>query len=129
MNADTPSNSNSETSGNSELFNIITANNLTETFGHIYQSAVEHSISAVEHILWCILLYSALCLIIYWLIFQKWFQRYRQPVQLPTCKRVLIVTAHPDDECMFFGPTIVSLSQRNDCHVYLLCLSNGKIEN
>lgn len=39
-------------------------------------------------------------------------------------KRVLIVTAHPDDECMFFGPTIVNLRAR-DIPVHLLCLSPG----
>lgn len=128
MNADASSNSiaydtDSDSSG---LLEIIPANNLTESLGHIYRHAVQHSTSAVEHIVWCTLLYTALCLIGYRLLFQKWAQRYRQPVRLPQCKRVLVVTAHPDDECMFFGPTIVALSQRDECHVYLLCLSNGK---
>ncbi|KAM9789026.1 N-acetylglucosaminyl-phosphatidylinositol de-N-acetylase [Neosynchiropus ocellatus] len=38
--------------------------------------------------------------------------------------RALIITAHPDDECMFFAPTIIQLGQ---CHVsvHLLCLSEG----
>lgn len=40
--------------------------------------------------------------------------------------RVLLVIAHPDDECMFFGPLIYSLTQRDGCQVYVLCLSNGK---
>lgn len=43
-------------------------------------------------------------------------------------QRILIVTAHPDDECMFFGPTILSLSRRQNCQVYLLCLSNGNYD-
>lgn len=39
-------------------------------------------------------------------------------------QKVLIITAHPDDECMFFSPTIQSLL--NSGHfVHLLCLSNG----
>ena len=38
--------------------------------------------------------------------------------------RVLIVTAHPDDECMFFAPIILNLT-RNNKEVHLLCLSNG----
>ncbi|XP_041376927.1 N-acetylglucosaminyl-phosphatidylinositol de-N-acetylase-like [Gigantopelta aegis] len=38
-------------------------------------------------------------------------------------KRILFVTAHPDDECMFFGPAIVDMSQ--DCEIYLLCFSSG----
>ncbi|CAG9467773.1 unnamed protein product [Pedinophyceae sp. YPF-701] len=50
---------------------------------------------------------------------------------------VLLVTAHPDDECMFFTPTIRTLVERtgaagggpesagDGCGVALLCLSNG----
>ena len=40
--------------------------------------------------------------------------------------RVLLVTAHPDDECMFFAPTIQAI-QRHDPTVELfsLCLSMG----
>lgn len=36
----------------------------------------------------------------------------------------LIVTAHPDDECMFFAPTIIRLRELN-VSVHLLCLSEG----
>jgi hypothetical protein len=39
-------------------------------------------------------------------------------------KRVLVVTAHPDDECMFFGPTIVELLE-SGALVYILCFSTG----
>ncbi|XP_030562265.1 N-acetylglucosaminyl-phosphatidylinositol de-N-acetylase [Drosophila novamexicana] len=42
--------------------------------------------------------------------------------------RVLLVIAHPDDECMFFGPLIYSLTQRDGCQVYVLCLSNGNYD-
>jgi len=48
---------------------------------------------------------------------------------------VMFVIAHPDDECMFFGPAITSMTQpvtsdnslgrRKAKHVYLLCLSDG----
>lgn len=38
--------------------------------------------------------------------------------------RALILTAHPDDECMFFSPTILSL-RKQDVHVKSLCLSSG----
>ena len=41
-------------------------------------------------------------------------------------KRTLIIIAHPDDECMFFSPVILTLLKR-ECHVTLLCMSNGKI--
>jgi N-acetylglucosaminylphosphatidylinositol deacetylase len=33
----------------------------------------------------------------------------------------LLVIAHPDDECLFFSPILLSL----DCNKYILCLSNG----
>ncbi|KAJ2490728.1 hypothetical protein IWW37_002930 [Coemansia sp. RSA 2050] len=40
-------------------------------------------------------------------------------------KHVLFVTAHPDDECMFFSPTLAYLSRRSDVTVSLLCLTTG----
>ncbi|KAJ1840798.1 hypothetical protein LPJ57_010481, partial [Coemansia sp. RSA 486] len=40
-------------------------------------------------------------------------------------KHVLFVTAHPDDECMFFSPTLAALSRRPDVTISLLCLSKG----
>lgn len=40
-------------------------------------------------------------------------------------RRMLLVIAHPDDECMFFGPTLLALSRRRNCQVYVLCLSSG----
>uniref|UniRef100_A0A3Q4AMF7 N-acetylglucosaminylphosphatidylinositol deacetylase n=1 Tax=Mola mola TaxID=94237 RepID=A0A3Q4AMF7_MOLML len=42
--------------------------------------------------------------------------------------RVLIVTAHPDDECMFFAPTIIQLVELH-ASVHLLCLSQGNYYN
>ncbi|KAI9018983.1 N-acetylglucosaminyl-phosphatidylinositol de-N-acetylase-like protein [Hyaloraphidium curvatum] len=51
----------------------------------------------------------------------------------PGWNRVLLVTAHPDDECMFFGPTLVRLAGRaaaesgpgKERTVRVLCLSTG----
>ena len=40
--------------------------------------------------------------------------------------RALVVTAHPDDECMFFAPTILALSAECSCQPFLLCLSKGR---
>ena len=37
---------------------------------------------------------------------------------------VLLVIAHPDDECMFFTPTLLGL-QRQGVAVHVLCLSTG----
>ncbi|KAK2816278.1 hypothetical protein Q7C36_022549 [Tachysurus vachellii] len=54
----------------------------------------------------------------------------RDPIAL-TCEndaRVLFVTAHPDDECMFFAPAIIKLTELN-ATVYLLCLSSGNYYN
>lgn len=48
--------------------------------------------------------------------------------RFPTVRRVLLVIAHPDDECMFFGPTLLALSRRPGCQLYVLCLSNGDYE-
>ncbi|XP_070699554.1 N-acetylglucosaminyl-phosphatidylinositol de-N-acetylase [Pempheris klunzingeri] len=42
--------------------------------------------------------------------------------------RALVVTAHPDDECMFFAPTIIQLVELN-ATVHLLCLSTGNHYN
>lgn len=39
-------------------------------------------------------------------------------------KRVALVVAHPDDESMFFTPTIASLHAQQH-HLYVLCLSSG----
>lgn len=39
-------------------------------------------------------------------------------------RRILLLTAHPDDECMFFAPTILQLVASSS-DVYSLCLSTG----
>ena len=45
--------------------------------------------------------------------------------------KILFVIAHPDDECMFFGPAITSLTKPNEKknlerkNIFLLCLSDG----
>lgn len=50
--------------------------------------------------------------------------------------RVLFLTAHPDDECMFLGPAITSLTKpglptresKKRKNIHLLCLSDGNYE-
>uniref|UniRef100_A0A3P9AJQ1 N-acetylglucosaminylphosphatidylinositol deacetylase n=1 Tax=Esox lucius TaxID=8010 RepID=A0A3P9AJQ1_ESOLU len=42
--------------------------------------------------------------------------------------RALFLTAHPDDECMFFAPAILGLLELN-ASVHLLCLSQGNYYN
>lgn len=40
----------------------------------------------------------------------------------------LFVTAHPDDECLFFTPSILSLVELHGSHsIHLLCISNGSV--
>lgn len=86
---------------------------------------IDNSQEALEHLLLVALVYIVVCLGVYLLICHRRRSTLVNFMNFPTCKRVLIVTAHPDDECMFFGPTILSLTHRNDCRVFLMCLSNG----
>lgn len=50
-----------------------------------------------------------------------------RPVQLAGCRRALLVCAHPDDECMFFGPAVIGLQRHRHLTLYLLCLSTGEV--
>ena len=45
-------------------------------------------------------------------------------------KRILLLIAHPDDEAMFFAPTLLALT-RPECgnHVKILCLSSGMLHS
>ncbi len=45
-----------------------------------------------------------------------------RPIENPG--RVLLVTAHPDDETVFFGPTISGLHEQGH-EVFLLCFTTG----
>ncbi len=42
-------------------------------------------------------------------------------------KNVCLVTAHPDDECMFFGPILRRLIP-NENSIFILCMTNGNYE-
>lgn len=44
--------------------------------------------------------------------------------------RVLLLTAHPDDECLFFAPTVLGLVAKKAPapEVYSLCLSTGNAD-
>ena len=43
-----------------------------------------------------------------------------------TNKRICLLIAHPDDEAMFFAPTVLSLTRpETGNHVKVLCLSSG----
>lgn len=47
------------------------------------------------------------------------------PVSLLIATRPLLVVAHPDDESLFFGPTILSLTREEDKSMSILVLSSG----
>lgn len=53
-------------------------------------------------------------------LFLQWFLAYivgsdarLLPPELLTAKNLLVVTAHPDDECLFFSPSILGVLNRN----------------
>ncbi|OQV15874.1 putative N-acetylglucosaminyl-phosphatidylinositol de-N-acetylase [Hypsibius exemplaris] len=48
--------------------------------------------------------------------------------KLARTDRILVITAHPDDECMFFGPFILSAVQKWGATVAVLCCSTGNNE-
>lgn len=59
------------------------------------------------------------CLIFYGLIANA------KRKEIKTAKRVLLVISHPDDECMFFGPTVLSMTRNPSVTLFVLCMSNG----
>ena len=64
------------------------------------------------------------CLMCYGLF--AYLRPYTRLKMIPRLRRVLFVMAHPDDETMFFGPSIINLCrQQPKVQVFLLCLSTG----
>ena len=43
-------------------------------------------------------------------------------------ERALLLTAHPDDECMFFAPTVNALVKSPNTQLFSLCLSTGNAD-
>ncbi|KAG1767748.1 putative deacetylase LmbE-like domain-containing protein [Suillus occidentalis] len=49
--------------------------------------------------------------------------------QTASSPRVLLLTAHPDDECFFFAPTILALRRSSSSpEIFSLCLSSGNAD-
>ena len=65
--------------------------------------------------------------ILIWIVIPMLLWKYAytsmKPYKIFNSKSVLLIIAHPDDETMFFSPTIQSLSKQGD--VSILCLSQG----
>ncbi|KNE59824.1 hypothetical protein AMAG_05280 [Allomyces macrogynus ATCC 38327] len=51
-----------------------------------------------------------------------------RPKHFDASDRILLVIAHPDDECMFFGPTVVALARGHRALVHVLSLSTGNAD-
>ena len=63
-------------------------------------------------------------------VFALWIYTANLARLFPTLrnKRVLFLIAHPDDEAMFFAPTVMSLARPElQNHVRILCLTTGII--
>lgn len=43
---------------------------------------------------------------------------------IPRGSKILIVTAHPDDECLFFAPAVTEMVHSNSVHI--LCVTSGE---
>lgn len=100
---------------------LITAS--IEIFYGLYHRFKEYTKEVLEHLFLAAILYFSICVLLY-LGVVKW-KIFEFGKSLNGAKRVLLVIAHPDDECMFFGPTILNFTKKNDAVVYLLCLSTG----
>lgn len=88
---------------------------------------LNYLLDTVEHLILFCLLYITLCIFLYLsIITWKWLPFDRE---IRNSKRILFVIAHPDDESMFFGPTIQYYTRKKDCVVYLMCLSTGNTTN
>lgn len=80
----------------------------------------------VREISWQILLapiaYIFVCIFVYYLLKRVSHDAWHLP---GPPARILLVTAHPDDEVMFFGPMIYWLTKLKTSNIYLLCFSQG----
>ncbi|XP_057655467.1 N-acetylglucosaminyl-phosphatidylinositol de-N-acetylase [Diorhabda carinulata] len=90
----------------------------------LFSSILDYLKDTVEHLIIAGLIYLLTCIVLYWCI--KVFGIINFNREPRNSKRILFVIAHPDDECMFFGPTILYFTKKEDCTVYILCLSTGR---
>jgi hypothetical protein len=63
------------------------------------------------------------------ILFGFWMYSSTLSASFPTLrnKRILLLIAHPDDEAMFFAPTLLALTRpESGNHVKILCLSSGE---
>ena len=94
--------------------------------GAVTSAAVLDSLMALLILLWGASLAIALVSILV-VSLARWTSGKRS-LRIDGQGRVLLITAHPDDECMFFAPAIVTLTQA-DVEIFLLCLSEGHLHH
>lgn len=94
-----------------------------ELYDHLFERVKDYTKEAVEHLILASIIYIVLCILLYAGIARWEVITFQKGVKNP--RRVLIIIAHPDDECMFFGPTVLNFTRNNNCFVYLLCLTTG----
>ena len=69
----------------------------------------------------------AIYFLLFVLVILYWFVARRNRAWMVfSGKRVLLITAHPDDECLFFGPVIYH-ALKEASSFSLLCLTNGSV--
>ncbi|KAJ3652086.1 hypothetical protein Zmor_018082 [Zophobas morio] len=95
----------------------------TNFFKTIFARVQEYARETVEHLILAVSVYILVCIFLYFSISRWKIIGFKKDVKNPA--RVLIVIAHPDDECMFFGPTVLNFTKQKECQVYLMCLSTG----
>ncbi|XP_011557274.3 N-acetylglucosaminyl-phosphatidylinositol de-N-acetylase [Plutella xylostella] len=95
---------------------------------NLYVDLVAETLTYLRNFSLCISVWIVGYLLVCYLVYRRYARKLptRTRGSLKT-KRVLVAVAHPDDECMFFGPTIYRLCEQG-ADVYILCLSNGNFE-
>jgi hypothetical protein len=73
--------------------------------------------------LWLFFIAVSYCIMKYWEL--RSLLAWQKYLPAPPSKNILLVTAHPDDEVMFFSPLINSLKYFTTSTVHVLCLSAG----
>lgn len=109
------------------VWHDISSKSIVTTLSEAWESLVfrvkEYTKETVEHLIITLIVYSILCVLLYTGIVHWKVFTFKSDVKNP--KRVLLVIAHPDDECMFFGPTVLNFTSNKNCTLYLMCLSTG----
>ena len=67
--------------------------------------------------------YMILNLLIY--LFYLMYKPNRSCFEQINSQKICLVIAHPDDECMFFGPIIQTLLKNKSNSLYVLCMTTG----